>query len=104
VSSEQQKTGKNIVSLFFLLTAHNKKSRPVPRPAFFVQINERLGFGDGDGARGANLDAALTAQALFLIDGDRFAFLHFENAYRTNIDAFFIPGALVGVDFDSPGH
>jgi hypothetical protein len=63
-----------------------------------------LGFGDGDGGRGANLYAALAAQALILIDGDRFAFLHLENAHRTDIDAFFIPGALVSVNFYSPGH
>jgi hypothetical protein len=63
-----------------------------------------LGFSDGNRGRGANLYAALAAQALILIDGDRFAFLHLENAHRTNIDAFFIPGALVSVDFYPPGH
>jgi hypothetical protein len=63
-----------------------------------------LGFGDDDCRRGANLDAALAAQALILIDGDGFAILHLENAGWTNIDALFIPGALVSVDFYSPGH
>jgi len=69
-----------------------------------VKGNERLGFGDRDRRRGANLYTALAAQALILVDGDRFAFLHLENAHRTNIDAFFIPGALVMVDFYPPGH
>jgi hypothetical protein len=63
-----------------------------------------LGFGDGDRARGADLYAALAPQALIFIDGDRFFILHLENASRTNIDAFFIPGALISVDFHSPGH
>jgi len=81
-----------------------KKRRPGIRPAFSVKGNKCLGFGDGNRARGANLYAALAAQALILIDGDRFAFLHLENAHRTNVDAFFIPGALVMVDFYPPGH
>jgi len=84
--------------------ALEKKRRPVSRPAFAVKGNKCLGFSDGNRARGANLYAALAAQALILIDGDRFAFLHLENAHRTNIDAFFIPGALVMVDFYPPGH
>jgi hypothetical protein len=87
-----------------ILCTAKKNAGLKPGRRFQLKAMRALGFGDGDGARGANLDAALTAQALILIDGDRFAVLHLENAHRTNIDAFFIPGALVGVDFHSPGH
>jgi len=84
----------------------NKKRRPGIRPASPVNSNKisALGFGYGDCGRGANLYAALATQALIFVNGDRFAVLHLENASRTNINAFFIPGALVSVDFYPPGH
>jgi hypothetical protein len=63
-----------------------------------------LNFGHRDGSSLTDLDAALTAQALFFVDHDRFFILHFKDAYRTNIDALFVASALVGIHFHTPCH
>jgi hypothetical protein len=62
------------------------------------------GLGYGDGSRGTDLDAALTAETFIFINGDCFFVLHLEDASRTNIDAFFVPGALIMINFYPPRH
>jgi hypothetical protein len=62
------------------------------------------GLGNRDGSRRAHLDAAFAAEALILVDGNRFFILHFEDSRRTNINTFFIAGALIVIDFNRPRH
>jgi hypothetical protein len=61
-------------------------------------------FGDGNSPRGTGLYATLAPQTLVQIYRDGFITLHLDYAHRTNIDALFIAGALIGIDFDFPTH
>jgi hypothetical protein len=63
-----------------------------------------LGFGDCDGAGWADLDAALTAQALILIRHTRLVTSHLKDADGANIDALFVPGAFIGINLNPKSH
>src|SRR5665648_281647 len=63
-----------------------------------------LRFRHSDGSRGAHFYAAFAPQALVFVDYHGFLILHFEHARGTYVDALFIAGALIGIDFDSPAH
>jgi hypothetical protein len=84
-------------------TPPGKKNAGLPGRRFCEKV-VGLGFGEGDGGRGANFHATLTSQALILVDRDGFPFLHLEDARRANVDAFLVPSALVRIDFNPPGH
>jgi hypothetical protein len=66
--------------------------------------NITLYFSDRDSAGRADLDAGLTAQALFFVHRIGFAFLHLKDADGTYIDAFFVAGAFVCINFDTKTH
>jgi hypothetical protein len=70
----------------------------------FLRKKLWLSFSHRDGPRRADLYAALTAQALVLGYHDCFFILHFKDAGRTNVDAFFVTGAFVDVHFHTPRH
>jgi hypothetical protein len=66
--------------------------------------SQLLAFSDGDGGRGAGFYAAFTAQALIDIGHLGFAVFHFQNPCRTDVNAFFVAGAFVGINLYIPGH
>jgi hypothetical protein len=70
----------------------------------YVSNKIALDFGNYDGSGGAHLDTALTTQAFFFVHRDGLAILHLKDAGGTNIDALFIAGALIRIDFHTPTH
>jgi hypothetical protein len=84
------------------LYATKKTAQEVGRPS--GKSKKILGFSNRDGSGRADLNAALAAQALILIRHTRLVILHLKDAYGTNVDAFFVPGAFVGIHFDTKTH
>jgi hypothetical protein len=81
-----------------------KKSAGLQPGRRYLLGKSRLHFGYYDRRGRTDLHTTLAAQALFLIHRDRFAFLHLEHAHRANIDTLFVASALIGIDFNLPGH
>jgi hypothetical protein len=80
-----------------------KKDGPRSGPPF-GKSKKFLSFGNRDGAGRADLDAALAAQALIFIRHTRLVILHLKDADGANVNAFFVPGAFIGIHFNSKTH
>jgi hypothetical protein len=76
----------------------------VARLPFNFPHQRRLGLGNRNGARGADLDATLATQAFVLVHRVRFVAFHLKDAHRTDVNAFFIAGTFVFVNFNPPSH
>jgi hypothetical protein len=66
--------------------------------------SKSLDFSDRDGAGRADLNAGLTAEALIFVYRNGFAFLHLKDAGGANVNAFFIAGAFICINFDTKSH
>jgi hypothetical protein len=74
------------------------------RPAEAANCSKSLEFSDRDGAGRADLDAGLTAQALIFVHHSRLVTLHFQDADGANVNAFFVAGAFICINFDTKTH
>jgi hypothetical protein len=61
-----------------------------------------LGYRDRPGR--ANFYTTFAAQAFVFIDDHGFVVLHLKDARGTNVDAFLVAGALIGIHFHPPSH
>jgi hypothetical protein len=69
-----------------------------------VLILPNLSLGYRDGLRGADLHAGLAAQTFIDIRHVGLIALHLQDACGADIDAFFIAGAFVHINFHFPSH
>jgi hypothetical protein len=65
---------------------------------------KRLKFGYRDRPRGTNLDATLAPETFIFIHRHGFFVLHFEDAYRADVNALFVARTFVSIDFNTPSH
>jgi hypothetical protein len=61
-------------------------------------------FSNGNRSRRAGLNTTFASQTVIEIYRHSFITLHLDHAYGTDIDALFITGALIGINFDFPTH
>jgi hypothetical protein len=85
-----------------LVSRHKKDGPNGGRPS--GKSKKILSFGNRDSAGRADFDAALATQALIFVRHTRLVILHLKDAYGTNVDAFFVPGAFVGIHFNPKTH
>jgi hypothetical protein len=74
------------------------------RGVFLSDKAKGLDFGHRNSFLITHFHTALTAQALFRIDGNGLSVLHFIDIHRAHLDAFLTSFTLVVVDIDFVSH
>jgi hypothetical protein len=72
-------------------------------PEIFLML-PKLHLGYRDGRRGADFHAGLAAQTFIDVRRVGFVAIHLQDARGADIDAFFVPGTLVHINFNLPSH
>ena len=75
-----------------------RERRGVPVAPETILESVDLAFFDDDGVGLADLDAGFATEAFFLVHGNGFAVLKFENFDGTDINTFAVAGTFVVVD------
>src|SRR4030042_1502294 len=97
---------RQAINLDLLYSPLRQKNPCLSAPRGFQRSsgNSFLNLGYRDRPGRTDFYTTFAAQAFVFIDWNGFVVLHLKDGRGTNVDAFLVPGALIGIHFHPPSH